>query len=231
MELNHPYTMKEVAEINGVSYNGFRNKREQYEEHMKIFFNYNIEKKGRSYYYTFIEQFEEFVPYRKFYSQTRTKTIQAHIKKTIKEDPRQTGTNIARIIIVDGEIQALDLAQSTLTRYTQVELKKLVEQKYYIKEDYKWCILNSKINAYELLSEGMVEELRSYFKIENDANLNDEEDIFAQQQDGSISSDEAAMKIGKMRITAMINGLQRFRTKYNSWPIKVPVYVRNGLIS
>lgn len=230
MELNHSYTMKEVAELNGVSYTTYRNKRSQYEEHMQLFFDYTVEKKGRSYQYVFINQKEEFIPYKDFYSQVRTKAIQTQIKKTIKQDPRQTGANVARIIIVDGEIQALGLALSTLTRYTQVELKKLVEKQYYIKEDYRWCILNTDVNAYELLSQSKVEELRSYFKIERDANLDNEENVLAQQQEGSLSKKEAAIKIGELRMGAMISGMKKFQEKYNAWPMKVPVYVRNALI-
>lgn len=230
MELNHPYSMKEVAEFNGVSYNVFRNKRKQYEEHMELFFDYTVEKKGRSYCYIFTNQKEEFIRYRDFYSQVRTKAIQTQIKKTISQDPRQTGANVARIIIVDGEIQALGLVLSTLTRYTQVELKKLVENQYYIKEDYRWCILNAETNAYELLSQSKIEELRSYFKIERDTNLYNEENILAQQQDGSLTKEEAAMKLGNLRMGAMISGMKRFQEKYNAWPMKVPVYVRNALI-
>lgn len=230
MELNHSYTMKEVAEFNQVSYNVYRQKRSQYEEHMRLFFDYTVEKKGRSYQYIFISQKEEFIPYKDFYSQVRTKAIQTQIKKTIKQDPRQTGANVARIIIVDGEIQALGLALSTLTRYTQVELKKLVEKQYYIKEDYRWCILNTDANAYELLSQSKVEELRSYFKIERDANLDNEENVLAQQQEGSLSKEEAAIKIGNLRMGAMISGMKKFQEKYDAWPMKVPVYVRNALI-
>lgn len=230
MELNHSYTMKEVAKFNQVSYNVYRQKRSQYEEHMRLFFDYTVEKKGRSYQYIFISQKEEFIPYKDFYSQVRTKAIQTQIKKTIKQDPRQTGANVARIIIVDGEIQALGLALSTLTRYTQVELKKLVEKQYYIKEDYRWCILNTDANAYELLSQSKVEELRSYFKIERDANLDNEENVLAQQQEGSLSKEEAAIKIGNLRMGAMISGMKKFQEKYDAWPMKVPVYVRNALI-
>lgn len=231
MKLNTPYTMSQVAEFNQVTYSAFRNKRKQYEEHMSLFFNYELEKKGRSYYYTFTEQKKEFIPYRIFHSQARSKAIQNHIKQTITQDPRQTGANIARIIIIDGEIQALDLAPSTLTRYTQIELKKLVQQKYYIKDDYRWCILNSQTNTYELLPASKVEELRDYFKIEKDANLDDEENIFAQQQEGTLAREEAALKLGDLQISAMINGLKKFQEKYHAWPMKVPVYIRNALIA
>lgn len=51
-------------------------------------------------YLLFTNQKEEFIRYRDFYSQVRTKAIQTQIKKTISQDPRQTGANVARIIIV-----------------------------------------------------------------------------------------------------------------------------------
>lgn len=230
MELNHQYTMKEVAEFNGVSYSMYRQKKQVYEDHMKLFFDYTVEKKGRSYCYTFTNQKEEFILYRDFRSQTRTKVIRNQIKETIDQDPRQTGSNIARIIIVDGEVQALGLTLPTLARYTQVELKKMLEKKYYVKEDYRWCILNRSTNTYELLSQDMVKELRGYFRVEQDANLENEENIFAQQQDGSLTEEEVALRLGNLRLDAMLNGLKRFQDKYNTWPMKVPVYVRNALV-
>lgn len=230
MELNRQYTMKEVAEFNGVSYGVYRKRKQIYEDHMKLFFDYDVEKKGRSYYYTFIKQKEEFVLYRDFHSQTRTKVIRNQIKETIDQDPRQTGSNIARIIIVDGEVQALGLTLPTLARYTQVELKKMLEKKYYVKEDYRWCILNRSTNTYELLPQDMVKELRGYFRVEQDANLENEENIFAQQQDGSLTEEEVVLKLSNLRLDAMLNGLKRFQDKYNAWPMKVPVYVRNALV-
>ena len=230
MELNHPYTMKEVAKFNGVSYEVYRQRRQLYEEHMELFFDYTVEKKGRSYYYTFTNQKEEFILYRDFYSKARSKVLRAQIQETIEQDPRQTGSNIARIIIVNGEIQALGLALSTLTRYTRVELKKMLEKKYYIKENYRWCILDRDANTYELLPDDKVEELRSFFKIERDANLSNEEDILAQHQDGFLTKAEATSKIGDLRLNAMLSGLKKFQDKYDAWPIKVPVYVRNALV-
>ena len=230
MELNHQYTMKEVAEFNGVSYGVYRKRKQVYEEHMELFFDYTVEKKGRSYYYTFTNQKEEFILYRDFYSKARSKVLRAQIQETIEQDPRQTGSNIARIIIVNGEIQALGLALSTLTRYTRVELKKMLEKKYYIKEDYRWCILNRDTNTYELLPDDKVEELRSFFKIERNANLENEENILAQQQDGFLTKEEAALQVGNSRIDAMMRGLKKFQDKYDTWPMKVPVYVRNALV-
>lgn len=38
------------------------------------------------------------------------------------------------------------------------------------------------------------------------------------------------MKLGNLRMGAMISGMKRFQEKYNAWPMKVPVYVRNALI-
>lgn len=230
MELNHPYTMKEVAEFNGVSYATYRNKREQYEEHMKLFFEYIIEKKGRSYYYTFLEQKDDFILYKDFYSSTRSKVIRTEIKKVITKDPRQRGSNIARIIIINGETQTLGLADSTITKHTYIELKRLVSQGYYVKDDYRWCILNHATNVYELMSEAQVEELRSYFRINHDANLDNEENILFEQKEGNISKEEAYKQLGELRMSAMIDGMKKFQAKYNAWPIKVPVYIRNALV-
>ena len=229
IELNKRYSTKKLAEIIEVSYGQFRNAREKYEKHLSLFYDYHIDVKSNGIYYTFKEQYDEYIPYREYSNAKRSKLLQTKIKATIEEDNRQTGSNIARIIIVDNEIEALNLQLSTLTNYTRVELKELVDKGYYLRTDYEWCYLDKDANKYVLMSEKQVEELRSYFR-SNSKNLAKEEEIYSLLKEKAITSDKAFEEIGKIRVDSFNKGIQEYYSTHNVWPMKVPVYVQNALI-
>lgn len=116
--------------------------------------------------------------------------------KTIEEDPRQTGSNIARIIIVNEEVQALNLKLSTVTIYTRANLKELVDQGIYLKEDYRWCYLDALANCYVLMSDDEVKKLRELFK-EADAITSEAQEIaMTERKEGNITREEANNIIG-----------------------------------
>lgn len=228
IELNKKYSTKELAQTIGVSYGQFRNIREKYESHLALFYDFTINTKGNGTSYIFNQQLDDYIPYKEYSNAKRSKLLQKKIKQTISNDTRQTGSNIARIIKVDNEIQALDLQLSTLTNYTRVQLKELVDNGYYIRDDYRWCYLDKRVNKYILMSDEEVSELRSYFK--NSMNLAKEEEVHSLMQQRIISSNDAINEIGKLRIDSFNNGIKQYQLEHGVWPMKVPVYVRNALM-
>lgn len=228
IELNKKYSTKELAQTIGVSYGQFRNIREKYESHLALFYDFTINTKGNGTSYIFNQQLDDYIPYKEYSNAKRSKLLQKKIKQTISNDTRQTGSNIARIIKVDNEIQALDLQLSTLTNYTRVQLKELVDNGYYVRDDYRWCYLDKRVNKYILMSDEEVSELRSYFK--NSTNLAKEEEVHSLMQQRIISSNDAINEIGKLRIDSFNNGIKQYQLEHGVWPMKVPVYVRNVFV-
>lgn len=230
IELNKKYSTKALAEALNMSYSQIRQKRSTYEKHLSLFYDYIISTKGNAIYYIFKEQYDDYIPYREYSNAKRSKLLQTKIKETIQEDNRQTGSNIARIIIVDNEIEALNLQLSTLTNYTRIELRELVDKGYYLRTDYEWCYLDKEENKYVLMNEKQIEELRSYFK-NNSKNLAKEEEVYSLLKEKTITSDKAFEEIGKIRVDSFNKGIQEYYSSHNVWPMKVPVYVRNALIA
>lgn len=226
IELNKPYTCKELALELGISYQTFRRNKIREEKHLRLFYDYNIIKQGNSIIYTFNEQYADFIPYKEYKKISQNNLFKTHIEKTIECDPRQTGSNIARIIIVDEEIKALNLKLSTVTIYVRDNLKEMLEKGLYIKDDYRWCYLDKKADQYVLMSDSQVKELRSFFKESYNALLEQQENILTERKEGTITREEANSLIGEMQYKNFVNGLQKYRDIYNVWPIKVPVYVR-----
>lgn len=226
IELGKAYTTKQLSEIIGVSYGGLRNNRERYEKHLKLFYDYTISHQGSTIYYTFNEQYGDFIPYREYNKVKRKELFQDKIKATIYIDNRQTGSNIARIIYVEKEVQALNLELSTVTNHVRANLKELIEQGYYIKTDYRWCFLDPMANAYILMTDVQVKELREMFAMKEGEEY--AEAILADFSEGQVSKEEACQKIGSDKIKRYNMGITKYSNKYGVRPIKVPVYERRA---
>lgn len=197
LELNRKYTRKEIAEFCQISESRFRQTAQTQEEHLALFYHFTKETEKRKIYYTFQYKIADYVPYRKYKSMCRNTNIQKGIKDIIKKDNRQTGSNIARLLFIDGKFYGLDnFKESTLGVYTRIELKKLVDTKYYAKTDYAWCYLDKTRNCYVLLSDKEVENLRTYFEVDK----KEEEIIISEMKEGNITYLEAEKLLGKMRI-------------------------------
>ena len=221
LQLNRRYTTKEVAEFCQVAYSSFLNKRELQEKHLALFYHFTKETEKRQVYYTFQYKIADYVPYRKYKSMCRNTNIQKGIKDIIQRDNRQTGSNIARLLLIDGKFYGLDnFKESTLTVYTRAELKKLVDTKYYAKTDYAWCYLDKARNCYVLLSDKEIEKLRTYFEVDK----KEEEIIISEMKEGNITYLEAERLLGKMRIQKYLNGLKEYAKDVGYYPMKVPVY-------
>ena len=229
IELNKQYSTKALAQELNISYNQLRKVRDKYEEHLKRFYEYKIIHKGNNgVYYIFTEEKGSYLSLRNYTKLQKNNTITTHIKSTIHFDPRQTGSNIARIIMVDGEIQALDLQLSTLKVYVREQLKGLVENGFYVKEDYKWCYLDKLRNKYVLMTEKEINNLRSYFKTRD--SIDQEADIWAKQKEGELTKQEAYEQVGEIRYHSFLEGLKVYQNDTGIWPMKVPVYVRNAFV-
>lgn len=228
IELGQKYSSKELAEEVGVTYATFRHNRERYEQHLLLFYDFEVSFCGPSKYYVFTEQLMDYIPYKEYKKQQKNDLFKRKIKSVIAHDPRQTGANIGRIIFVDGEVEALNYTIGTVTNYTRANLKELVKQGYYILTDYRWCILDN--NRYIELNDDQVKELREFFQKYDTETKEEQENIMAQRQDGTISKSEANEKIGDMKFNGFVKGIQDYTDKYGHRPIKVPVYERCAFI-
>ena len=226
IELNKKYSSKELAEAIGISDKTLRNNRKNYENHLSLFYDYDTVVQGRGIYYTFLEQYSPYIPYKEFSKNKRNALFQEKIKATIIQDNRQTGSNIARIICIEDDVQVLDLQLSTITAYTRSNLKELLNQGYYELEDYRWCYLDKEANKYVVMLDSQVKELRSYFSDYHNLNKEEQEDIYSQIGQGLISKQEGQARLGENVCNGFTYGIKMFEAKYNMHPIKVPVYVR-----
>lgn len=230
IELNKIYSTRSLAEEGlAISYGSFRNYKKEYEEHLAKFYEYTKIQKGNGTQYTFTKAIAPYISYKEYKTLQKNTTLQKHIKDTIYHDDRQTGSNIARIIYINGEIQALDWELSTLSVYVRDQLRDLVKSGYYKKDDYRWCILDKKQNKYILMPEEEVKRLREFFYTRQDEET--EENIWTKKEEGELSAEEADKAVGELRLNAFMGGRFHYQEETGNWPIKVPVYTRTAWIN
>lgn len=227
LQLNQIYTTKELAKEMDIGYQTFRKNRQKYENHLRLFYDFMTESKGRGIIYIFTEQYGDFIPYKDYCKSKKNKLIQNKAKAVIKTEPRQTGSNIARIIYVEEEIQALNCQLSTITNYTRANLKELINSGYYTLTDYKWCFLDYQANQYIEMTDAQVKELRSYFRDCDKENLEEQENAMTKRNEGLISKEEANNTVGELKYNAFIAGIEKYMQNNNNCrPMKVPLYQR-----
>lgn len=230
IELNKPYTTEQLAKEMNICYQTFRKSRVKYEQHLDLFYEYTVDRTKKTITYVFTRQYGDFIPYKQYIKNKKNQLIKDKSKAVIACDPRQTGANIARIICVESEIQALNYELSTLTVYTRANLKEMIKQGYYSLEDYKWCFLDPLSNKYVEMTDKQIEELRGYFRNYDKAHTEEQENLMSQRSEGLISKQEANEQIGEIKFTGFMKGIQQFMDNHNGRrPIKVPLYVRNAI--
>ena len=94
------YNLTELKQALGISKRMWEDRKEELLEYMYKFFDYEMSKEGRYTYFNIKEQYGEYIP---LPSKRDAKKISEYYyletKKIVKEDPWNTGSNIARNII------------------------------------------------------------------------------------------------------------------------------------
>lgn len=96
--------------------------------------------------YIFHKQYEEYISLKEYSKFLRNKVLNKKILKVIDRDNLQTGSNIARIIFCDREIEGLNLKFKTLRVYTRANLNQMVKDNVLYISKRIWCGLDRENN-------------------------------------------------------------------------------------
>lgn len=228
IQLNKIYSTQELADELGIAYKTLKNSRQEYEKHLSRFYFYKIDRSGRATYYTFTEQKFDYIPYKEYKKNSKKDSLRHCVTLVIRQDNRQTGSNIARVIhgadFAPPEIKELKL--STLKIYVREELKELVLSQKFKKEDYQWCYLDKTKNQYILMTQQEIEELRFFFNPKYALEI--EEKLLVMFQEKEISEQEFRKELGDLRASLYIEGLKKYYSATGKWAMKIPVYIERA---
>ena len=171
-------------------------------EYLKLFFDYEIQMRGRSYIFIIKVQYSE---YESMFGKNKAEQIQAfYIKKTdeiLNYKSRSTGTNTAREI--EQTDNKYNHATGTMENYIRLYLK----ANYYV-DDKQQCEINYQNCSYDVISEEQLKYLdkqfEKYLSSRKIANL------IADKEAGYLTKEEFCLRLDDRYLEA----LMQFKKKY-----------------
>lgn len=212
------YSLTELKKILKISKRQWEERKEEVLDYMKIFFDYEITLKGRSYQFNIKEQYCEYEPLPR---KTKSPEIQAfYAQETdhiVQYKKRNTGSNIAREIV--SKNNKYNHAISTATHYICPYLKKNYEV-----GEREWCEINYENFSYDKISEEQLVFLNNQFKKYFDSEII--ANAIADQEAGYTTKEEAYEKLKAHYNDAM----NAFKNKYGFRPYKAGELVKKAWI-
>lgn len=216
IELNKEYSTTELREVLSIKKSSWDRYREEILEYMKSFFKYKYNYVGNKVVYVLFEQYQEWIPYKR---KDVEKQKAYYIEKTdqiISVQPRNTGSNIARIID-RGNMNIYYHKESTIGNYVRPILK----SKYCAeKENRAWCQFDNETLTYIPLDQDQLDYLYSYFKLDEKSVF----DVIADYRAGTITQEELGFEIEMMNRCPYDYAMSKFMEKYGFRPIRVPLW-------
>lgn len=210
------YTLNELKQVLNISARQWEEKRSELLEHLKLYFDYEITKIGRSYNIRIIEQYAEYEPLpRKSKTKEMTDYYYECTKEEVKEQPWNTGSNIARNIIAKDK-NVYEHAEGTITNY----VRPIVKEKFTSPNpDAQWMKLAEDKLSYIPLTEEELDYLQHLFDT-NNVN-NNKAKIMSLYKSKQISKREASEQIFNLTEGWYGTIMQNFKAKYKFVPITV----------
>lgn len=224
------YTTKEMQEFFSVSKDQWKRNKNKLLENLGFYYEYEVERRGRSDYYTMVKQLGEYQPMQKK-GEKRDDTYEKGIIQVISEDNIQTAANVARRLREeDAAVKAFNHSSGTVYEYTRVKMRNMFGTRLNeggtrgVIMDKVWCRLDNENNCYIPLSKEMIEKFYEIYGLSQEARKEFELDIFSDYQNGLITKEEMYEAIGERSLEAYKGARDCFKEKYGFYPIKVPVY-------
>lgn len=210
------YSTSELKKALSISKNMWEKYKDDILEYMKSFFDYEIYSKGSKVCYLLKEQYQEWIPYKRKDIEKQKAYYTEKTDQIISIQPRNTGSNIARIIDKNN-LNIYNHKEGTIGNY----IRPILKSKYIsCKENRVWCEFNDETLVYTPLSQEQLDYLYSYFKVNDKAVF----DLIADYRAGTINEEEMGFEISMMHNCPYDYAVNKFIDKYGFRPIRVPLW-------
>lgn len=212
------YNLTEFKKVLHITKWQWEERKEELLQYLKLYFDYEIQLKGKSYCFKIKAQYSEYEPLPR---KSKTKEIQAFYANEadhiLTYKPRNTGTNIAREI--EHCNNKYEHATGTIANYIRPYLKK-----NYTVDNRQWCEIDYENFTYNPISDIQLKFLKDQFKkyltSENIA------DAIADQEAGYTTKEEAYDCL-KGYYTDALNA---FKDEYGFRPYKAGELIKNAWV-
>lgn len=207
------YTLTELKKILHISRRQWEERKEDVLEHLKLYFDYEITPISKGYCIDIYEQYAEYEPLPR---KNKTSEISEYYyectKEEVKEQPWNTGSNIARNI-VEKDKNKYEHAEGTICNYVRPIIKKNFLSS---SPETQWMRLNDNKTAYIPLTE---EEQAYFFSLLEKHNVKVQRaTIMGQYKTGYLTKKEASELLFDAQEISYSYIISQFKEKYHFVP-------------
>lgn len=218
------YETKDLMGALGITRSSWGRRKEEYLDWFKLFFDYEVVIQGEKRVYVIKEIFGDYEPLpRKKKSIEVKEYYKQETSKIVKQEPTNTGSNIARNIVAASN--KYDHKEGTASVYVRSILK----------EGYKvdgkvWCKRTEDGLHYEPIEEEHLLYLNECItkQFKDDKVQEYAVEMYTDYEAGLISKKDFNEAMGFMTGTAFTSAMDRFILKYHYRPVKIPVWVEGA---
>ena len=213
------YTLTELRDLLHISKRQWEDRKEEVLQHLSIYFNFTITKMSKGYCVSIKEQYAEYEPLPR-----KIKTVEVIdyyyncTKEEVKDQPWNTGSNIARNIIAKKK-NKYDHAEGTIGNY----IRPIIKSKFLSSTaERQWMRLSDDQLSYIPLDEEQMEFLISLLKDNNEQIRIDVFDLFNDFRLQYITNLELGLEL-QSYIEKNWYGkiMSKFKSKYGFTPMHV----------
>lgn len=218
------YTTKELLNTLNISITSWKRRREEYLEWFKIFFDYDIMIQGEKRIFNIKEIFGDYEPLPRKKKSIEVKEYYAQeTSKIVKQEPTNTGANIARNII------------ATNNKYDHKEGTASVYVRNILKEGYQvdgkvWCYRTQDGLHYTPITDEQLKYLNECITKQFQDNAIQEYtvELYTDYEAGIITKQQFNEALGAMAGNAFLSAMDMFILRYNFRPMKVPTWIEGA---
>lgn len=212
------YSLTELKKVLNITKWQWEERKEDLLLYLKLFFDYEIVIRGRSYCFIIKEQYSEYEPLpRKTKYQEAMDFYISEVDHILQYKPRNTGSNLAREITAKNN--KFKHRDTTAANYIRPYLKK-----NYTVKDREWCEINYETYSYDKITPEQLKFLNKQFsKYLNSTAI---AEAMADAEAGYSTKEEAYDKLKNNYDSA----IQAFKDEYGFRPYKAGELIKNAWV-
>lgn len=216
IKLNTVYNLSQLKKELGFGKKIWENRKEEFLEHLKIYYDYEMTKMCKGYNFIFHEQYGEFQPLPR---KRKVKDVSEYYRdcviEEVQEQPWNTGSNISRNIIAKDR-NIYNHAITTMCNYVRPIIKN-----EFLDENScaKWmCQARDKLSYRDMTEEELIyfDNLLKDYKI-----TKEQAKIKGDFRAGYITEEEAKNKLFEITNNWFDSVIDKFHTKFGRYPVYV----------
>lgn len=218
------YTTQELLNTLNISTASWKRRKEEYLDWFKAFFDYDLTIQGEKRIYIIKEIFGEYEPLPRKKKSVEVKAYYAQeTSRIVKEEPTNTGANIARNIV--AKKNKYNHKEGTASVY----VRDILKGSYQV-SNKTWCKRTADGLHYEPITEEQLTYLNECItqQFQDDAIQNQTVELYTDYEAGILTRQEFNERLGAMAGTTFLSAMDLFVIKYGFRPMKIPMWVEGA---